>query len=542
MSEITVAENTANTPKSSSPEAPQKAQELASVHPLGADNDNTRASAAAARGTPAIPAAQLLPPHQAVATPQVETSALGSWFSRNRWFTKDPFTYLGYQFVRSGIAAVPYGFMMALGHHVFSLFSVWGQKLGLTEKGIQEFGKQGGVLGLEKLANSSATIQKELYQEGARGIFGRGLMRLGNSPLNAAIQIGLGFTLFRFTGGLIKNLRDRIINDRNTEAETIHETKNWWQIIKETARINWRAESVSTPIAAIVLGFMNASYTQPAKEYLPNPVKGETFWTGVKRVLSPKSKLFQNAMTWTLSYSLFFLLAEELFRDMQVRRGLWKGHPNSLKNGPDDVVGGPGAVHYQSPEEEGHAKNSSPAAATPAAEVAHAHVQDNKPAEQGQDDRAKDTRDKLRFPFFTGEPSMGRFLIRRVLPVCVGISAYAALKRVGYLADLGAIKPAGMMTPLAVDSYNKMKAGSALETIGNHAKLYWENTRKEAGATVMFGSLWWAMDAWGNFFDKVVHHLQDPKNAVELNDNQQKHHAELLSRLNEKYRTQGRAA
>ncbi len=352
-------------------------------------------------------------------TPDHATGIAG-WLHRHRWFTKEPFTYTLYQFVRSTLASIPYGFGMAAGHHAFGFMSAKGQKMGLTEEGIKLFSKTPGPAGVAAVEAAAAKfeageIATAIFKEGRGAQFGRNMMRLGNSPLNAAVQIALGFTMFRFTGGLVKNLRDRVMNEKNTEEDTAYEVKRAGKTLWETAKINWPAESTGTPIAALVLGFISSAFT-PSSWGTPKLAEGEKFIDGVKRVWSPKAKLLQNSAVWTVSYSLFFLAAESLFKDKQISRGLWKGHPNSLKNGPDDIVGGPGAVNFQTPENQA---------------ILYLPAEEGYKKQEKDDDRAKDSYQKLRYPFFTGEPSMGRFLIRRILPVAVGISAYAALKRVG---------------------------------------------------------------------------------------------------------------
>lgn len=473
----------------------------------------------------------------------------GNWFARNRWFTKEPVTYAGYQFFRSTMATIPYGFAMAFGHHMFGLASVWGQKAGLTEKGIDTFNnavaaRKGGLPAVEAAANAAHEIG-EFYKSGTKAMIGRNVVRVANSPLNAAVQIAMGFTLFRFTGGIVKNLRDRVMNDKNTPEKTNEETKNWWQTIKQTVRINWPAESTGTPIAALVLGFMSAVYAPnpesiAVRDAVKHPgIKG--FGKQVKELwFNPKAKLLQNGAVWTFSYSLFFLLAECLFKDVQVRRGLWKGHPNSLKNGPDDVVGGPGAIDYKTPEKDIAIASDSPAttATKPSATLRLSAEEGYKQVEKQDDDKAKDSQHTLRYPFFTAEPSIGRFLIRRVLPVSVGITAYAALKRAGYLATTPIGKEGtllreitgsnGMMNQLTVKRFDEMK------TVGDHAKLFAQNAWREGKATAMFGALWMATDAWGTWYDKFVHKLQQPENQVPLNEHQQQKHQELLERVNAK--------
>ena len=502
------------------------------------------------------------PVHEAAQAPATATPATakqpeqGNWFHRNRWFTKEPITYTGYQFFRSTMATIPYGFAMALGHHVFGLASVWGQKAGLTEKGIDTFtnavaARKGGLPAVEAAANAAHEVS-EFYKTGTKAMIGRNVVRVANSPLNAAVQIGMGFTLFRFTGGLVKNLRDRVMNEKNTPEKTDEETKNWFQTIKQTMRINWPAESTGTPIAALVLGYMSAVFApNPESIAVRDAVKHPGFKGFGKQVkelwFNPKAKLLQNGAIWTMSYSLFFLLSESLFKDVQLRRVLWKCHPNSLKNGPDDVVGGPGAISYKTPEKDiaiPQDKGEKPAAAS--STISLSAEEGYKQVEKQDDDKAKDSQHALRFPFFTAEPSVGRFIIRRVLPVSIGITAYAALKRAGYLAATPLGKEgsllreitgsSGMMNQLTVKRFDELK------TVGDHAKLYAQNAWREGKATAMFGALWMATDAWGTWYDKFVHKLQQPENAVPLNEHQQKKHEELLDRVNAKEQGAGRAA
>ena len=451
--------------------------------------------------------------------PHVPRPEAGNWFHRNRWFTKEPLSYTGYQFARSALAAIPYGPAMALGHHLFGLMSVQGQKWGLTQAGIDVVNKDKNIAGLEKAAASSAQEAAKLYKTGTKAVVGRNMVRLAHSPMNAAVQIGMGFTLFRFTGGLVKNLRDRIMNENNTPQDTARETHNAFSTIGETAKNNWPAESTGTPIAALVLGFMNAAFTPVA-----NMTRDKAKYPGLKgyakqvgEAWGPKSKLLQNGAVWTLSYSLFFVMAESLFKDVQIRRGLWKGHPNSLKNGPDDTVGGPGAPDYRAPEE-----------AELFASAEHGHHHHKK-----DDDKATAIHHKLRYPALSGEPSLGRFAFRRVLPVAVGITGYAMMKRAGYLA-IG-----GPMKPLTVEAHQGLK------TLGDHAKFYGTNALREGAATSTFGVLWMATDAWGSWYDKFVHRLQEPtthEQVKPLNAHQQAQHHALYEKLEAREQSSGRAA
>jgi hypothetical protein len=475
---------------------------------------------------PAPGAAVIQAPGTIPSMTHAKESGIEGWLHRHRWFTKEPITYTLYQFTRSAIAAVPYAFAMAGVHHLMGLLNVYGQKKGLTEEGQKIFTdavkiKKNGLAELEGAVRKMEPLGKlgEIYKPGTTAMVGRNLMRIANSPMNPALQIAAGFTLFRFTGGIIKNLRDRVMREDNQETETKHEVNHAWKTVKETVKTNWHAESVGTPIAALVLGFMNAAFT-PAPESIPIRNKADYpgfkgFKEQLKTALGPKSKLLQNAAVWTFSYSLFFLMAESLFKDIQVRRGLWKGHPNSLKNGPDDTVGGPGAVEYKTPENDPGVK---------ATEKKQHHVFGKK------EEKAKDSDEKLKYPNLTGEPSIGRFLFRRVLPVAVGITGYAVAKRIGYLA-MG-----GPMMGMTVERAKE------LDTFGKHANFFLENAKREGVATSTFGVLWMATDAAGSWYDKMVHQLQKSSDTKPMTPEQQKNHASLLQRLNEKEQSQGRAA
>lgn len=476
-------------------------------------------------------AAGLQPPGPAptIAPPATQSAGpVTGWLQHNRWFTKEPISYAGYQFVRAGIASVPYMFGMAAAQHGFTYLSAIGQKMGLTQKGIDTFTRAAGekTSGLAAVEKAALEHRGAIFKAGNTAMAGRQLMRLGNSPMNAAMQVALGFTLFRFTGGIVKNIRDRVMDEKNTDADTQRETHHVLRSIGKTAAVSWQAESGSTPIAALVLGFMGAAFT-PAPESIAR--RDKVKYPGLKGfaeqvvgkdgLWSKKSKLLQHMAVWTLAYSLFFQTAELLFKDIQLRRGLWKGHPNSVKNAPDDAVGGPGAVAYKTPEDD----EAIPAMNS--AEEGYRTQEKDKDASA-----AKDEHQKLRYPFLTSDPGIGRFAFRRVLPVAVGISAYAALKRVGYLAA------GGTMKQITVPELEKLK------TLGDHGKFFMENAKREGIATCMFGSLWWATDAWGSWYDKFCDKLQKPENAVPLNEKQQANHASLLERLNAKEQAQGRAA
>ena len=420
----------------------------------------------------------------------------GGWVHRNQWFTKEPITYLGYQFSRAAASSVPYGFGMAGVHHAMGMLGQWGQNTGYTEQGIK-------AINSKDIGFAKANTNTDFYKVGRKAQFGRHAARLAGSPLNAVFQIAVAFTMFRFTGGIVKTLRDKITNPENTEEQTIQEVKDIGKTIKETATKNWPAESGATPWAAVTLGFINANFkaTTPYQR-LPG-VDGkpkESFGKAVKRVWSPQSKLLQNAAIWTLGYSAFFEISERLFKDQQIKRGTWSGHENSLKKTKDTLT----APHTSVTDATIEGKEK-PAYEKPAW---HSGI--------------------------TEDPSLGRILFRRVLPVAVGISAYAAMKRVGYVAAGGPMKP---ITDTVMKNGGKGAKSTLLGKEGGHARTFLGNAWREGAATSMFFTLWAATDAMGGWFDKAF-----GAKPVEATPKQQKNHDELLAKINEKMQVAGRAA
>lgn len=433
----------------------------------------------------------------------------GNWFHRNRWFTNEPITYTGYQLFRSGMAAIPYGFAMAGVHRLMGWLRVIGER-----KGFNPAHQEAGVLKFDQNIEAKANFEKSLLTAtgkeaselkgkigaltkeieaakvvGRKAELWRGVSRVASSPLNQALQIGAGFTLFRFVGGLVKGQRDKVMNENNTAADTNRETKNWWRNIKDMAKTNWLAESTGTPIAALTLGFASANFkpvtSAIAQKQVVNGVK-ETFGQAYKRaVFSPQAKLAQNAAIWTIAYSIFFEASERIFKDVQLKRGKWLGNTNSLKNVPDDPnVGGYAA--------DGHTHEFHQTIAPP----------------------------KPKLDMLTGDPSICRFLFRRVLPVSVGITGYALAKRGGYIAAGGIME--------------KVTHADIAEGLASNIKKFGRDSWREGLATATFGVLWMATDAWGTGYDKFFAKLQDKGAHKALTEHQSKNMAALSEKLNAK--------
>lgn len=310
---------------------------------------------------------------------------------------------------------------------------------------------------------------------------GRNLMRFASSPINQALQIGLAFSMFRFTGGLVKGLRDKVMDEKNSPADTEHETKNWAKTLGDLVKVNWKAEAVGTFWAALTLGFISANFKQ-STPYVKQA--GENLFQACRRVWSKQSKLLQNAAIWTVSYSTFFEVDERIQKDSKLRQGTWKGSANSLINGPSSITGEP-------PDPQANGR------------------------EKGQEDHAP------KHEFFTHDPGLPRLVIRRLLPVAVGITAYAVLKRAGYVAAGGQMQA---ITP-------EIAHGGLSKNLGQFVKNSW----REGAATAMFGALWMATDAWGSWYDKFFENLQhSDKPHRPLNEHQSHKMAELHERLQAK--------
>ncbi|MFN8994314.1 MAG: hypothetical protein ACK5X3_11725, partial [Pseudomonadota bacterium] len=369
-----------------------------------------------------------------------QTTRLGNWLLRNPRFTREPLSYTVYQFTRSALATIPYGFGMALIHHLMGLLSIKGSKIGLTEAGHQQFSSdfnKGGYAEAMKTLDNIAEKAK-LHTPGIKGYIGRNMTRFANSPMNAALQIGLAFSMFRFVGSIVKTVRDKLTDPSNTPEDTQREAANWWKTAKEAMQINWKAEAIGTFWAALTLGFIGANFKQTTPYQRQ---AGEKFVDAVKRVWSKPSKLWQNGMLWAISYSAFFEVDERIQKDFKLREGTWKGHSNSLVNKPDVTVGMP-----------------------------------PKKDEKGELAPVSEQPEKPRFGFFTNDPGLPRLIVRRVLPVAEVITAYAVLKRPTYVAA------GGQMMPIT-----ERVAHSGLL---NNLKHCGTNSWREGLATATFGVLW----------------------------------------------------
>lgn len=286
-----------------------------------------------------------------------------------------------YQFLRSAAASTPYGLSMA--------------------------GVLAGLTGMERYGNKLTQAGKSSLTQG----IGRNLKGFaGFQPARLSLLIGASFTLYRGTSKLGKWLTEYLFNPKDSEARTAEKVDDLPQELIRKVKEIAPAEAASTPVSAIVLGFIVATFKKPAEIAdtafdwtRKNFLETKGAWNKMKlmgRVLTPKTKFVQHSVINTFGYSLFFELGDRLFKDTQIRRGVWPGEHNSikaLKAAPDEY-------------EQGIREES----------------ERNKP--KFEDSAIEAVPETHHYKFFTSEPSVGRFLFRRVLPTAVGITAYTAAK------------------------------------------------------------------------------------------------------------------
>lgn len=432
-------------------------------------------------------------PHKQVQKPdEVDPAAggfarsVGSWIYHHKKFTDtNPFGYTAYQFTRSAFASIPYGVSMA---------ATW---LGFQKA--TEFGK-----GLEESKTAGAAIKQ----------FGMRLRQFTEpGPVRLSAMVATSFTLYRATSKIGKWVNESLTDPDNTEAQTINKVhelpKAIWGKIGEVMP----AEMSSTPISAIVLGFVLSNYkpaaivgTRAGMKAALAEGKGLEYFNKV--VWGPGTKFVEHSAIGAIGYSLFFELGDRRFKDKQLARGMWGGEPHSIGS---------------------HNKSSPSLREEPFNNVTEAEERVNKKRET--DPHVNDTLHVL-----TSEPSVPRFLFRRVLPTAIGITGYTAFKFRGAPMFLG---------HLAKDDANVNTTLKGLSDIPLHS---W----REGAATSLFFMIPWVTDKYVKYYDNFVNNLEEmvsgrksgkgddkqlikpqpvpPEDAKSIKQNQEA----LLAQLNEK--------
>lgn len=397
--------------------------------------------------------------------PGATAQKVGHWIHQHKELPqKNLLGFTGYQFIRSAIAAVPYGASMAL------------TLLGFTKA--------------EMVGNKMAS---EAVEGTLKHSAGKRMAQFASTPaIKTAGLVATSFTLYRGTSKLVKWITEYLFNPKDSEEKTVakvrdlpHET---WRKVKEIAP----AEASSTPIAAVVLGFVCSFFSKGGSQVknkdtkqwelkgaIPNELdythanfKSKSGFGNKARLMRdvithPKARFIEQAGIFAIGYSLFFEMGDRLYKDMQIRRDIWPGDPHStkaLKATPDAYE--EGIQKQQRLEDEGGRK---------------------------YDDSARSAKTThLKYGRFTEEPSVTRFVFRRVAPTMLGIGAYTAFKfRHAYMV-------AGDFV------YNTSKP--LLRQAPKLALL-------EGAATSLFFLVPWVAEPWEKSYDKFFDNLEKKAQA-----------------------------
>jgi len=392
--------------------------------------------------------------------PGATATAIGHWIHNHKTITDtNPVGYTVYQVIRSALACIPYGVSMATTWFGFEKAARFGTKLSET---------------------ASSPVAKE---------FGYRLAQFTSSrPVRTSAMVATSFSLYRGTSKIGKWVNESLFNPKDTEEQTIKEVQQLpgavWGKIKEVMP----AELASTPVAAVVLGFVTSVFdpTKVPKEFIGSKAgmqaamkEGKGLEYFGKVVFSRPSRFVEQAAINSIGYSLFFELGDRRFKDKQISRGLWggdshsigsqsKSSPSLLSDPPIDgnlKKGDTFSYDFADPEER-HTK----------APVASPHDSD-------------------KLSLLTSEPSSVRFLFRRVVPTAIAITGYTAFKFRGAPMFLG---------PMA----------EGLETVKDLPRASW----REGAATTLFFMIPFVTDKYVKWYDNLVNGLEERISGKKIED------------------------
>ncbi|MFM9891044.1 MAG: hypothetical protein ACKVOE_10500 [Rickettsiales bacterium] len=315
-------------------------------------------------------------------------SSFGEFLYRHRAATKNPVIHLGYQIFRNVAAAVPYGIATA---------AVWE--------------------GFERVARATAKAEA--------GSMGNTINRFARSPIRDITMIAAGFTLYRGTLKYVRYMKEHLFNPDYSPEQADYAARHVGSTALSTLKEIAPAEINSTPYGAIALG-LGRRYLDGIKDYqarLPADkiaattlggtgaqprmlrfTKDGKFWPHLSNVgeffhkIGGKgSRVWTEAGVFILSFLTFFEVSDRLYKDVQVRRGVWNGEQNSLAR--------------LTPE-----KNA----------IIEAQRTEDSPERQHAGQHTE--------TFGKSDPNLLRLGFTRILPTILGISAYAFTKRASYLA------------------------------------------------------------------------------------------------------------
>ena len=327
--------------------------------------------------------------------PGAIAKSVAHWVHQHPQAHKKGAGFVVYQAARSLVASIPYGLSMAATLAGFTKMESVGKNMAAKD-------------------GASAFAQR----------FGRGLEAFTKfGPAKTAALVATSFTFYRGTSKLGKWMTEYLFNPRDSEQRTAEKVDDLPQEAVRKVKEIFPAEVSSTPVAAVVLGFITQAFQKPftnaAKTEIMADVGGVSRnidWTAKNfksiegwgnklkvmkaAIVHPNAKFIPQAAINSFGYALFFELGDRLFKDTQIRRGVWPGEHNSikaLKAAPDE---------FEQAVKDGNVGNQPKYA----------------------DSALDPVKEKSHYGFFTSEPSLGRFAFRRLLPTAVGITAYTAVK------------------------------------------------------------------------------------------------------------------
>jgi hypothetical protein len=431
--------------------------------------------------SPVLPAVS--PPEAYLARP----SAMGDFLYRHRKIADNPAGHVGFQIIRNMLAAIPYGIATA---------AVWE--------------------GFEKIAARTG--------KATAGTFGSAINGISRSPVRDIAMIATGFTLYRGTLKYVRIMKEHLFNPDYTREDADRAAQNIGKKSKETLVEIAPAEINSTPIGAIALGIgrryldgikeygargaadkivgstliqkidgvMPASHTNGAQPAMFGLFKEGKFWPHFtdsnnftlfkQKVIGRASLPFVEAAVFIGAFLSFFEVSDRIYKDVQVRRGVWNNEDNAIGRIPPEVA---------------------------AVKTAHEKA-------QGLDKDADYQLKKHGFGkhtevFGKSDPNLLRWGFSRLLPTVLGIGAYTFTKRASYAAM-------GHFT-------------------GKNT--FWKRALVEGAATSTF----FVMTTSNDFFETLWKKWFEPKNEMQKLTPEQSHNFAILQqKLDEKYRGKGVAA
>lgn len=309
------------------------------------------------------------------------------------------------------------------------------------------------------------------------------------APFKPIAYVAAGFSMYRGTTKIFNKAWDKLFKKENDEDKTIDEVRNIGHTLKEAVREVAPAEFQSTPFGAVALGGLrsvfpaasiHSDYTLPSRDDIKKMGGrfSESWWQRAKNVITTAGRgesvggkfksaymAFEVPLNW-LGYFTFFELSDRLYKDVQLRRGIWKGDANSI-NGLWRGVN----TNRPEGEPETHGKDG---------KVIKAAVV------QGSDNDVLLTTFQRndRLGTFTNDPSFSRLILRNLPPVLVGIGSYLPLNKLSKM----------ITGQLEAPEYGK-GFGANLKKFGHNFKAEW-------AAIGMFFTYAMSKELWEKWYDQ----------------------------------------